>query len=110
MYVPDTVRARTGLRRDGVPRQAEASAACDHALMTDPAQDAAARGALAKAAETLACDARDLIVREVVWLRRRDTKVPFYFVTIEQRANGTQLQYQVSEEGTRVEQDWPRIS
>jgi hypothetical protein len=76
--------------------------------MTDPAQDVAARGALRMAADSLGCDIRELVVREVVRLRRRGMKVPFYFVTLEERATGMQMQFQVSDNGHRVEQDWPR--
>jgi len=75
--------------------------------VTDPAQDLAARGALAGAVEILGVEIERLSVREVVRRRRRDTKVPFYYVTVED-PTGTRLILQVSDDGRRVELDYPR--
>lgn len=75
--------------------------------MTDPAQQVAARAAVRVAAEELGCAVGDLVVRQVVRRRRRDTKVPFYAVAVEQAGTGTTRKYQVSDDGGRVERDPP---
>lgn len=70
--------------------------------MPDPAQQSAARAALAKASRELETDARDFTVLEVLRRRRDGTKLPFYLATLE-LPNGTRLTFQVSDNGQRVE-------
>jgi hypothetical protein len=76
-------------------------------LVTDPAQQAAARGALRAAAVELNVGEHELTVRDVVRRRREGSKAPFYYVTVQGPA-GDQLRFQVSDNGARVELDWPR--
>jgi hypothetical protein len=70
--------------------------------MADPGQEAAARAALTDASRALRLALSDFTVLSVRRRRRANTKVPFYDVTL-QLATGTQLRYQVSDEGRRVE-------
>ena len=70
--------------------------------MSDPTQQAAARAALSMATRDLETDVRGLRVLQVIRRRRGQTKIPFYYVTIE-RPDGTQVSYQVSDDGQRVE-------
>ena len=70
--------------------------------MSDPAQQAAARAALAEASREIGTDVRSFTVLEVLRRRRERTKVPFYLVTLE-LPTGTRLTYQVSDDGQRLE-------
>jgi hypothetical protein len=70
--------------------------------MADPAQDAAARAALADASRVLGLSLSEFTVLGVRRRRRANSKVPFYDVTL-QLATGTQLRYCVSEDGRRAE-------
>lgn len=72
--------------------------------MTDPAQDLAARRALEATAGVLGVDVPELVVREIVRRRRRGSKQPFYYVTIE-GPRGDHFRYQVSDGGARVERE-----
>jgi hypothetical protein len=72
--------------------------------MSDPAQQVAARAALDEAGRTPGLSQGELTVVQVQRRRRANTKIPFYYVTVE-LGTGTRLTYQVSDDGRRVERD-----
>jgi hypothetical protein len=71
--------------------------------MADPAQQTAARAALSDASRALGLALSDFTILSVRRRRRANTKVPYYDVTL-QLATGTQMRYQISDEGRRAEQ------
>jgi hypothetical protein len=69
--------------------------------VSDPAQQAAARAALAEASREFWLEPRDFVVYEVVRRRRANTKTVFYRVGLVQ-TNGVRHIYLVSDDGAKV--------